>query len=183
MALIVMTSNEKQFGESLKRGALSLNSVALGRKLRIKWSDEMEKINRSHFKTKGHGSWDPLNKKYAKRKRAGGFGDNILRRTDGLFRSVTSKAFGNKTTIVRTGHGFNYTFATTDPLADFHHRGRGRLPVRTVIDPTLPQENRLQRIGGKIIGNHLVRAMAPFARIKGNAFKVTSPMTGNGTEN
>ncbi len=181
MALIVMTSNEKQLGESLKRGALSLNSEVLGRKLRIAWSNELYKINKTHFSTKGHGSWAPLTPKYKKRKQAEGFGTRILRRRDDLYRSVTQRGGANKTQIQRRGLGFDYTFKTTEKKAEWHHKGKGRLPVRTVIDPTLAQENRLQRIGGKIIGKHLVRTMAPFAKIKGSSFKVISPMTGDGT--
>ncbi len=98
-----------------------------------------------------------------------------------MFKSVTQRGSENRTSIRRTGSGYRYVFATIDPFADWHHSGRGRLPVRTVIEPTQAQENRLQRIGGKIIAKHLVRAMAPFGRIKGVPFKVISPMTGNGT--
>ncbi len=183
MPLIVMKTNEKEFGRALQKAADSLNSEVLGRKLRVAWSNELYKINRSHFSTRGHGSWAPLTPKYKKRKQAAGFGTRILRRTDDLYRSVTQRGGQNQTQIQRRGFGFDYMFRTTERKSDWHHKGRGRLPERTVIKPTLAQENRLQRIGGKIIGKHIVRAMRPFAKIKGNSFKLISPMPGNGTEN
>ncbi len=183
MPLIVMITNHKEFKRALQRASNSLNSETLGRKLRVAWSNELYKINRSHFSTRGHRSWAPLTPKYKRRRQREGSGTQILRRNDDLYASVTRKAGANQTQIQRRGFGFDYTFRTTEKKADWHHKGRGRLPVRTVIEPTQAQENRLQRIGGKIIGNHIVRAMRPFARIKGNAFKVISPMPGNGTEN
>ncbi len=181
MPLITMKVNHREFKASLQKGINSLNSEVLGRKLRIAWSNELYKINKTHFSTRGHGSWAPLTPEYKKQKRKAGFGSKLLRRTDDLFRSVTQRGGKNQTRIQRRGFGFDYAFKTIERKADWHHRGRGRLPVRTVIEPTLAQENRLQRIGGKIIGKHIVRAMAPFARIKGNSFRVISPMTGDGT--
>ncbi len=183
MPLITMITNEKQFAASLLKGANSLNSDVLGRNLRIAWSDELYKINKTHFNTKGHGSWSGLSKKYKKRKIAAGFGTRILRRSDDLYKSLTQRGGNNQTGIRRTGTGHIYTFRTVERKADWHHKGRGRLPVRTVIEPTTAQENKLQRIGGKIIAKNLVRAMRPFAKITGAPFKITSPMTGNGTEN
>ncbi len=182
MPLVVMKTNEKEFRRALQRASNSLNSEALGRRLRIAWSDELYKINRTHFSTKGHGGWPPLTKKYADRKRAAGFGSKILRRRDDLFRSVTQRGGQNQTMIRRNGIGYDYTFRTTERKSSWHHKGEGRQKTRTVIEPTQAQENRLQRIGGKIIGKHLVRAMKPFARIKGQSFKLISPMPGNGTE-
>ena len=183
MPLVTMKTNHKEFKAALRRGINSLTSDVLGRKLRIAWSDEMYKINRSHFNTRGHGSWPALNPEYKKRKRKEGFGGRLLRRRGDLFKSVTQRGGQNQTSIQRRGFGFDYIFRTIERKAEWHHKGRGRMPVRTVIDPTLAQENRLQRVGGKIIGNHLVRTMAPFARIKGNSFSVISPMTGDGTGN
>lgn len=183
MPLIVMKTNHKEFKRALQRASNSLNSEVLGRKLRVAWSKELYKINKTHFSTRGHGSWPPLTPKYKKRRQAEGSGVGILRRNDDLYASVTRMAGANQTIIRRRGTGYDYIFRTTERKADWHHKGRGRLPVRTVIEPTQRQENRLQRIGGKIIGKHIVRAMRPFARIKGNAFKVISPMPGKGTEN
>jgi len=180
MPLVVMKVNHKEFKAALRRGINSLNSEVLGRKLRIAWSDELYKINKSHFSTRGHGSWAPLTQKYKKRKRKAGFGTRLMRQSDDLFKSVTQRGGKNQTRIQRRGFGFDYTFRTIDKKAEWHHKGRGQ-KVRTVIDPTLAQENRLQRIGGKIIGKHIVRQMVPFARIKGNSFRVISPMTGDGT--
>lgn len=181
MPLVIMKVNHKEFKAALRRGINSLNSEALGRKLRISWSNELYKINKTHFSTRGHGSWAPLTSEYKKRKRKAGFGTKLMRRRDDLFRSLTQRGGKNQTQIQRRGFGFDYIFRTTDKKAEWHHKGRGRLPVRTVIEPTLAQENRLQRVGGKIIGKHIVRAMVPFARIKGNSFRVISPMTGDGT--
>ena len=183
MALIVMKTNEKEFKRALQKASNSLNSAALGRRLRIAWSDEMYKINKSHFSTKGHGSWPALDPKYKKRRQREGSGTQILRRNDHLYASVTQRGGRNQTMIKRRGIGFDYTFRTIERKAEWHHKGQGRLPERTVIEPTQAQENRLQRIGGKIIGNHIVRAMRPFARIKGQSFKLISPMPGNGTQN
>jgi len=181
MPLVVMKVNHKEFKAALQKGINSLNSEVLTRKLRISWSNELYKINKTHFSTRGHGSWAPLTPEYKKRKSKAGFGTKLMRRRNDLFRSLTQRGGKNQTRIQRRGFGFDYIFRTTDKKAEWHHKGRGRLPVRTVIEPTLAQENRLQRIGGKIIGKHIVRAMAPFARINGNSFRVISPMTGDGT--
>lgn len=181
MPLVTMKVNHKEFRAALRRGINALNSEVLARKLRISWSNELYKINKTHFSTRGHGSWALLTPRYKKRKSAAGFGGKIMRRKDDLFRSVTQRGGQNQTFTKRRGFGFDYTFRTNERKADWHHKGRGRLPVRTVIEPTLAQKNRLQRIGGKIIGKHIVRAMTPFAKIKGNSFRVISPMTGDGT--
>ena len=178
---IIITSNLKEFRAALKRTTNSFNSVVLARKLRVAWSNELYKFNRTHFNTRGHGSWAPLTPKYAKRKRASGFGSKILRRRGDLFKSVTQGGGQNQTQIQRSNFGFNYTFRTTERKADWHHRGRGRLSVRTVIEPTQKQENRLQRVGANIMGRHLAQKLKPFGKIKGNVFRVISPMTGDGT--
>lgn len=180
MPLVVMKVNHKEFKAALRKTVNSLNSEVLGRKLRIAWSNELYKINKSHFNTRGHGSWPALTPKYAKRKRTSGRGSRLMRQSDDLYRSVTQRGGKNQTRLQRRGFGFDYIFRTIEKKAEWHHKGRGQ-EVRTVIEPTQAQENRLQRIGGKIIGNHIVRAMAPFARIRGNSFRVTSPMTGDGT--
>ncbi len=179
MPLFTVFSNRKKWEADALKTVRSLGRKSLRRKIRIVWSDKMYQFVKINFSTKGHRSWPKLTPAYAKRK--GSRGAGLLRLTDRMFGSVTSRGGGNITRMQRRGFGMEYTFATTEEKAFWHHHGKGRNPVRKVIDITRTQENTLQREAGKVIQRHLIRQPL-FDRIKTPAFKVISPMTGEAVE-
>ncbi len=80
------------------------------------------------FASSGRGGWPPLSPPYAAWKGRHFPGKPVLRREDELFHSLTDRL---DIDIEEPGFAI---FGTADPVAVFHQKGMGRLPVRKVVD-------------------------------------------------
>jgi phage gpG-like protein len=79
------------------------------------------------FASEGNGEWSPLSPRYAKEKARRYPGKPILQREGELLESVTKPDID----VIEPSYAI---FGTSDPVAGYHQRGEGRLPVRRVID-------------------------------------------------
>jgi phage gpG-like protein len=115
--------------------------------------DTMEKVldyileaNRTHFNTRGHGSWPPLDEETLIRKRRDGFSSRILRRTDRLFESLTSPAGAKDRDVDIDEDRLN--FSSTVPYGGVHEKGSRKkgIPKRKPMELTERQEKHITRI-------------------------------------
>jgi phage gpG-like protein len=106
------------------------------------------RLFRSEGASGAHGAWPRLSPRYAdwKAKRAPGAGILVLR---GDLRTSLTVAGAEGAIEEVTPHSL--TLGTSLPHAGAHQRGRGRLPVRRVIDPTKADVERY----AKIVREHL----------------------------
>lgn len=102
--------------------------------------------NRTHFNTRGHGKWKPLDDDTIIRKRRDGFSGRILRATDRLFESLTSEV-GAKDRDVSIDED-RLDFSSTVPYGGIHDKGaRSRnLPRRKPMELTSQQERHITQL-------------------------------------
>lgn len=138
-----------QFNRSFSRADLVISD------LRPVWDEirnEFFDIQREQFKSEGgagsSGQWKPLSTKYARLKNKKYPGKTILRRTDKLFKSLTS----NTSDSIYIPKKDEVAMGTSVKYAKYHHNGSGRLPQREVISFSNRQRNRLtKKIQAKLI--------------------------------
>lgn len=96
--------------------------------------------NKAVFESEGtkgkHGKWQKINSKYAKYKRRHFPGKTLLRRTDKMYKSLTSGTSDTIQFISNTRRGLVIRLGTKVKYAEYHQTGAGRLPVRRAIDPS-----------------------------------------------
>jgi len=118
------------------------------RDMRPAW-DELEKRftewEEDWFASEGNGTWAPLSPSYRAWKEKHFPGEPILHREGILERSVTKPAIAVKEPTYAI-------FGTDDPVAGFHQRGGGHLPVRRVID--LAEDERQEWV--RAVQRHLL---------------------------
>ena len=174
-----LTSNIKRWQKQGEKAAGEFNKGVLTRKISIAWSRKMREFAKINFITLGHGTWPPLSPAYAKRKGTKGAG--LLRLTDKLFRSLTTRGGNNIARLSRKGGGgiMEYRFGTKDFKAPFHQRGTDRMPKREVIKVTESQEMALQKTAAEITVKHLA-GLPFFDKLTGAGFRITSAPRGVG---
>jgi len=98
-------------------------------------------VERSQFATAGRGQWPALSPAYAAAKARRFPGKPIMRRTDALYRSLTT---GPQVTVVEP---HLLLLGSLVPYGKYHQsrKPRGRLPRRPVIDIQLWTRNRWRR--------------------------------------
>lgn len=177
MAFFRLTSNIKTWQRQGEKAAGEFNKGALTRKISIAWSRRMREFEKIQFITRGRGDWAPLSSAYAKRK---GFrGQGLLRLTDRLYRSLTTRGGENIAKLRRRGFGMEFTFGTSVEYAKFHQHGTSKMPQRKVIDITKSQELALQETAAEITVKHLA-ALPFFDKLRGAGFRITSGPRGVG---
>lgn len=89
----------------------------------------LEGISAETFATQDSGAWPALSPKYAEWKNANYPGKPLMRLTDRLYQSLTTKGSGSVRQIQQT----SMRFGTTVPYAAMHQSGGGTLPRRRVV--------------------------------------------------
>lgn len=100
-----------------------------------KVGDVVADAMREQFATEGVAltgrRWAPLKPHYLRWKRRRGFHTEILRQTDAMKDSLTSRPMA-----VEEYRPFSATFGTDDPKAEFHQSGTRFMPQREIINVT-----------------------------------------------
>lgn len=174
-----LTSNIKKWQRDGEKAAGEFNKGVLTRKISIAWSRKMREFAKINFLTRGSGSWPPLSPAYAKRKGTKGAG--LLRLTDRMFKSVTTRGGENIARLSRRGGGgvMEYKFGTRVDYAKFHQFGTSKMPQRKVIDVTESQELDLQKTAAKITVRHLAK-LPFFDKLRGAGFIIKGAPKGVG---
>jgi hypothetical protein len=88
---------------------------------------------RDWMDTRGRGTWEKLTDTYLERKSHNPKAAflEILQLTGHLYRSLTEERAADS--VIEEGRS-RLVMGTSDPKAIIHHEGRGRVPVRRVID-------------------------------------------------
>jgi hypothetical protein len=114
--------------------------------------DYMRGVEREQFNTQGasgSGGWAPLKRATVAQKAKRGLDSRILRATDNLFESLTSRGHPDHIEKISADEWF---FATRDKKARFHQKGTRKMPARRVIE--LSERNRRDAV--KIVQRHLM---------------------------
>lgn len=88
---------------------------------------------RRYMDTEGGGDWPELSEGYARDKEAAVGNKPVLQYLGRMYRSLTEEGAPN---FVREEDADSLKVGSSDPKARWHHEGRGRLPVREVIEAT-----------------------------------------------
>ena len=111
------------------------------RKLPRGWDDNADvRLNRQrrYLDSEGGGTWPELTAGYAADKEAAVGFRSILQFSTRMYRSLIEEGAPN---YVREEDGDGLRVGTSDPKARWHHEGRGRLPVREVMEAS-PEEGQ-----------------------------------------
>jgi len=176
-AFFRLTSNIETWQRQGEKAAGEFNKGVLTRKISIAWSRKMREFSKINFITHGSGSWPPLSPAYARIKGTRGAG--LLRLTDKMFRSVTTRGSQNVARLRRRGFGMEYIFGTDVDYAKFHQFGTSKMPQRKVIDVTDSQKRDLQKTVAEITVKHLAK-LPFFDKLRGLGFGITSAPRGVG---
>jgi hypothetical protein len=90
-------------------------------------------FERRHLDSEGSGDWPELSEGYARDKEAAVGNKPVLQYFGRMYRSLTEEGAPN---FVREEEADSLKVGTSDPKARRHHEGRGRLPVREVMQAT-----------------------------------------------
>lgn len=174
-AAIIIKSNIKQWQKQAEKAANEVNSGVITRKISIEISKRMRDFSKQEFVLGQAGSWEPLNRKYARRKGTRGAG--ILRLTDRLFKSVTERGGENIATMRRKVAGYTYRFGTRVSYGEFHQEGAGNLPKREFIKVDESREFAIQKDIGELTVQHLAR-LPFFDKLRGAGFRISGSIPG-----
>lgn len=90
-------------------------------------------FERRYLDSEGGGDWPELNAGYARDKEAAVGNLPVLQFSTRMYRSLTEEGADN---FVREEEVDSLRVGTSDPKARWHHEGKGRLPVREVMQAT-----------------------------------------------
>lgn len=88
---------------------------------------------RRYMDTEGGGDWPGLSAGYARDKEEAVGNVPVLQYSKRMYRSLTEEGAPN---FVREEEADSLKVGSSDPKARWHHEGRGRLPVREVMEAT-----------------------------------------------
>lgn len=148
--------NLKQWVKLANDTAKAFTAPDVVRRINTIWGVHWRQISRNIFASEGgkgaHGNWQPLSEPYRTRKSALFPGKGILRRTDRMYKSLTTKQ-ENISTADRVGSRIMLQFGSRVPIyPEVHQKGIGLMPRRRALDPTRPQLKAMAgAIGGTLI--------------------------------
>jgi hypothetical protein len=150
----VVTVSVEVFGDVVvKRELLRFSHPAENmRPAGEEFMDYMRGVEREQFATEGaagSGGWAPLKPATVAQKAKRRLDPRILRASEALFHSLTSKGDPNHIEEIGPDEWF---FATRDKKARFHQTGTRRMPQRRVIELA----GRMKRDIVKIVQRHLL---------------------------
>ena len=122
---------------------------------------QMREVFDSSGAIAGYQQWTPLNRAYAAKKQADGYGTKILVRTGQLKTSLTGGGFvGGGVGVVRKISKRAMTIGTKVPYAKYHQRGTRKMPKRDFVRVS----NFARARWMKMIQAHLIRT-GQFSRV------------------
>lgn len=131
--------------------AKSLSNPQLVRNVSTVLTKRFQTLSKHHFSRLGsfgaHGAWPPLSDAYGQWKRKHFPGKPLMRREDKLFDSLTSDSPDSISRGTNAANGFIFRFGSQVEYAEYHQKGKGKLPMRKVIDP---KRQQLRGIGVSI---------------------------------
>jgi len=138
-----------------------VNNPALGKAIAGAWSTIYRAFTRQRFykNSRGGGDWPPLSQRTidARRKGKGSGSPAILRDTGTMFAAIQPNLDSNGLlqsrprplgfTAFLGGHRTYKDGATLVQVAEFHHKGSGHLPKRTIL--VIPGANTIKQMATK----------------------------------
>ena len=143
VAARIKAVNLKQWKADGIKAAKGVTAGSTVRQLNIALMQRSHVVAKQQFSSKGgrgaHGIWQPLSTEYEKVKSKLFPGKPIMRRTDKLFKSLTSQGGSNIARGSNQALGYSFSMGTKVPYAIFPQKGgtkiKGRPPMRKLLDP------------------------------------------------